>query len=186
MIRKFSKKLIDSISDENYSKVDLEQMDYVLRIILFEAMKDILLTIIFSLAGYFKEIVIIIGLMIVTKPFIGGYHEYSQIKCFITSIILITADITLSFTCTLNFWSNCILIVISIFCIYNQAPIINPQMPLTRLELINKNRKIGLRNSIVIGMISIILYRYSKYYTIITWTVVFEALLLFNKRQDLK
>lgn len=182
MIRRFSKRVVDSIPNDNYSKDELEQMEYTLRIILFEAIKFILMIIIFSLVGYLKEIIIVIGIMLITKPFIGGYHENSQIGCFITSVIVIVLEITLSIQCTLSFWSNCILIGISIFCIYNQAPIINPKMPLTRLELINKNRKIGFRNSIVIGLISIVLYNYSNYYAIITWTILFEALLMFNKR----
>ena len=122
--------------------------------------------------------------MVAIKPFIGGYHEDSQIKCFIATLLLTTGEIILSTYSTLSFISNCILISISIFCIWNQAPVINPKMPITRPELIKKNRIRGLTSTIILGLVSIVLYNYSSYYSLITWTILFHAVLMFNKRTN--
>ena len=66
---------------------------------------------------------------------------------------------------------------------YNRAPVINSKMPITRLELIQKNRTKGVRNSIILGVISILLYKYTFMYSLITWTLIIEVLLMFNKRE---
>ena len=185
MVRSVSKKIVKSIAtDERYSKDELEQMEYVLATILFELIKLSLVIIIFSLFGYFKEVIIIEGIMCITKPFIGGYHEDSQIKCFIATMLLTTGILILSLQCNLSFISNCILIFLSIFCIWSQAPVINPKMPITRHELIRKNRIRGLRNTVILGVISIALYNYSSYYSLITWTILVNTVLMFNKREN--
>ena len=150
----------------------------------FELIKMISLIIIFSLFGYFKEVIIITGIMCIIKPFIGGYHEDTQIKCFIATMLLTAGILILSLQCNLSFISNCILIFLSIFCIWNQAPVINSKMPITRHELIRKNRIRGLSNTIILGVISIALYNYSSYYSLITWTILFNTVLMFNKREN--
>ena len=185
MVKSVSKKIINSIAtNEKYNKVELEQMEYALVTILFESIKMVSGIIIFSLFGYVKEVIIIETIMCLVKPSIGGYHEETQIKCFIATLLLTAGILILSLQCNLSFISNCILIVLSIFCIWNQAPVINSQMPITRPELIKKNRVRGLSISIMLGSISIVLYNYSSYYSIITWTILFEAILMFNKRQS--
>lgn len=184
MVKNISKRIIQSISiNENYSNDELEQMEYALVTILFESLKMISLIIIFSLLGYFKEALIIVGIMCLVNPFIGGYHEDTQIKCFIATLLLTTGILILNLQCNLSYISNCILIFLSIFCIWNQAPVINSKMPITRPELIKKNRIRGLSTSIILGLIGIISYNYTSYYSIITWTMLIQALLMFNKRE---
>ena len=173
MVKKICKKITKSVANDNYSEEEQEQMEYTLTIISFELIKMISLLIIFSLFGYFKEVIIIVGVMSITKPFIGGYHEDSQIKCFIATLLLTAGILILSLQCNLSFISNFILIFLSIFCIWNQAPVINLKMPITRPELIKKNRKKGLRNVTLFGLISIVAYNYTSYYLIITWTILF-------------
>ena len=173
MVKSVSKKIINSIAtNDKYSKDELEQMEYVLVSILFEWIKLGTLVIIFSLFGYFSEIIIILGVMSTTKIFIGGYHEDTQIKCFIASLLLTTGILVLSLQCNLTFVSNCILICLSIFCLWHQTPVINPKMPITRHELLRKNRIRGLSFTIIFGVISIILYNYSSYCSLITWTIL--------------
>jgi accessory gene regulator B len=184
MVRNVSKKVIQSLAtNDNYSKDELEQMEYALVTILFEAIKIISVIVIFSLFGYFKETIIIQIIMFTVKPFIGGYHEETQIKCLITTMLSITGILILSLQCNLSFISNCILIFLSIFCIWNQAPVINIKMPITRPELIKRNRKKGLINVMLFGLISIVAYNYTSYYLIITWTILFLAIEMFNKRE---
>ena len=161
-------------------------MDYVLRTILFESIKLISTIVIFSILGYFIESVIIISIMSLTKPFIGGYHEDTQLKCFIATMLLTAGILILSLNTSFTFWGNCIVLIICIFCIYNQAPVINPKMPITHPHLIQKNRDKGLCNVIVLGIVSIMLYKYSDYYLLITWTIVFQTILMFNKREKNK
>ena len=185
MVKNISKRMINNIAtNDNYSKDELEQMEYALVTILFELIKMVFLIIIFSLFGYFNEVMIIAGIMCAVKPFIGGYHEETQIKCFIATVLLTAGILILSLQCNLSFIGNCILIFLSIFCIWNQAPVINSKMPITRPELIKKNRVRGLSTSMILGLISIVLYYYSSYYSLITWTILFQSALMFNKRED--
>lgn len=186
MVRKISKKVVEFVAQDNYTKEEKEEMDYVLRTILFESIKLISTIVIFSILGYFIESVIIISIMSLTKPFIGGYHEDTQLKCFIATMLLTAGILILSLNTSFTFWGNCIVLIICIFCIYNQAPVINPKMPITHPHLIQKNKDKGLCNVIVLGIVSIMLYKYSDYYLLITWTIVFQTILMFNKREKNK
>jgi accessory gene regulator B len=184
MVRNISRKLINNIAtNDKYSKDELEQMEYVLVSILFELIKLSSVIIIFSLFGYFKEIIIILGVMCTSKVFIGGYHEDTHIKCFIATMLLTTGILMLSLGCKLTFTGNCILIFLSIFSIWHQAPVINPKMPITRHEFIVKNRRRGVNITIIFGLIAIGLYNFSDYYSPITWTILCNAILMFNKRE---
>jgi len=183
MVKNICKKIIQSIkTNDKYSKDEFEQMEYALVTISFELIKMISIIIIFSLFGYFYKVIIIVVIMCAIKPFIGGYHEETQIKCFIATVLLTAGILILSLQCNLSFIGNCILIFLSIFCIWNQAPVINSKMPITRSELIKKNRVRGLSSSILFGLISIVLFNYSNYYSVITWTILVQAILMFNKR----
>lgn len=187
MVKAISKKIINGIArstTDKYSNDELEQMEYALVTILFESIKIISIILIFSLLGYWKEVIIIQIIICTVRPFIGGYHEDTQIKCFFTTLLSMTGILILSIQSTLSFISNCILIFLSIFCIWNQAPVINLKMPITRSEIIQKNRTTGLRNVTILGIISIVTYNYTSYYLLITWTIVFLAIEMFNKRDN--
>lgn len=183
MIRKMSKKFIEYISDKNYSKEEKEEMEYILNTMIFETLKIVLTFIIFMLLGYQWQCLIILILMSITKPYIGGYHENSQLKCFAATVLLTAGIIFMSMHTRFTFYSNCVAILFCVFCIYNQIPVLNPNMPITRPHLIKKNRKKGLCNIIIIGIISIVLYNYSGFYCIITWVLIVQTLLLFNKNE---
>ena len=67
MVKNVSKKIIKSIAtNENYSEDELEQMEYTLITISFELIKMISIILIFSLFGYFKEIIIITVIISIT------------------------------------------------------------------------------------------------------------------------
>jgi accessory gene regulator B len=187
MVKIISKKIINSIERstiDKYNGDELEQMEYALVTILFETLKIFFTILIFSLLGYWKEVIIIQIIMCSVRPFIGGYHEDTQIRCFITTLLSITGILILSMQSTLSFISNCILIFLSIFCIWNQAPVINLKMPITRPEIIKRNRTRGLRTVTLLGVISIVTYNYSSYYQLITWTILLLAIEMFNKREE--
>lgn len=184
MVKIISKKIINNIATtNNYNQEQLEQMEYVLVSVLFEILKLGMVTVIFSLFGYFDKIIVILGVMCTTRIFIGGYHEDTHIKCFIATMLLTAGILVLSLGCSLTFLSNCILIFLSIFSIWHQAPVINSKMPITRHELIVRNRRKGLSIIIIFSLISIGLYNFSDYSSLITWTILFNSILMFNKRE---
>ncbi len=182
MVEKFVNYLIeDLVKHNNYNEVQIEQMKYVTKVITYEFIKFILILLIFSLLGLFKESVLVMLFMATTKPFTGGYHEDSQVGCFIATLIIITLIILLSKNTNLNIISSIVLNLISIFCIYNEIPIINEKMPLTKKELIKRNRVIGMTNTLIFLIISIIMFKVKWISETIVWTCVVQVMLLFNK-----
>ena len=183
MIKKVSEKFVKCIAEDKCTSEEIEEMEYVFRVMIYEVLKTVGMVLVFWLAGYFIESIIILIVMYLTKPYIGGYHEDTQMRCFIASMLFTAGEILLCRQCSLSFLGNCMMICICIFAIYNRAPVINSKMPITRLELIQKNRTKGVRNSIILGVISILLYKYTFMYSLITWTLIIEVLLMFNKRE---
>lgn len=182
MIEKFIYRFVDSLGEyNNYNEEQVEQVKYSLKVIVYELIKIIFLIIIFSILGYFKESFLILFIMSITKPFIGGYHEDTQLKCFTATLILIVIIIVLFKSNKLNFTSSITLNLISIFSIYNKAPIINDKMPITREDLIMKNRKIGIINVVILTLLSLIMFEVKWISQIIVWTILVQAMLMFNK-----
>lgn len=182
MIEKFIYRFVDSLGEyNNYNEEQVEQVKYSLKVIVYELIKIIFLIIIFSILGYFKESFLILFIMSITKPFIGGYHEDTQLKCFTATWILIVIIIVLFKSNKLNFTSSITLNLISIFSIYNKAPIINDKMPITREDLIMKNRKIGIINVVILTLLSLIMFEVKWISQIIVWTILVQAMLMFNK-----
>lgn len=182
-LRKLIKNISEYISNNNnYTKAEEEQIEYALRILVFESLKALTILIIFSLMGYTLQAIIVIGAMSITKPFIGGYHEDTQLKCLASTLLIFGAIIYLSTSLNLDFISKSILNSIALFAIWHRAPVINPIMPITKPELIKRNRTIGILFSIILVMISTIFYKFSIISDTILWTLVFQALLMFNKR----
>jgi accessory gene regulator B len=183
-LRETIKKISRAISRTNqYTKDEEEQVEYALRIIIFEFLKIVAAIIIFSLIGYPTQAIIAIGTMTLVKPYIGGYHEDTQIKCFTATLVIICSIIYLSASLRLDLIAKLILNAASLYCIWQQAPVINAKMEIKRPELIKRNRIIGITLSIVLTLISIIFSKYMIISNIIVWTMVFQALLMFNKRE---
>lgn len=181
-LRRIIKLIAEYISKTNhYSKEQEEQVEYALRVVTFETMKTLGILIIFLLIGYPSYAVIAMAAMVLTKPFIGGYHEDTQIKCFLATFVIIGSIIYLSINLNVGLISKIILNMASLYCIWRQAPIINPKMQLTKPELIKKNRILGISFTVIFIAISIIFNKNSVVSNTILWTVVFQTLLMFNK-----
>ena len=165
----------------NYNEIQVEQMKYFMKVTTYEFIKLVLVLLIFFLLGFFQECFVIIIFMMSTKPFTGGYHEDTQIKCFVGTLIIVSSIILISKNSNLDIVTCIILNLISIFCIYNQIPIINEKMPLTKKKLIKRNRYIGIVNTLVFLVISIIMFNLKWFSQTIVWTCVVQVMLLFNK-----
>ena len=165
----------------NYNEIQVEQMKYFMKVTTYEFIKLVLVLLIFFLLGFFKECFVIIIFMMSTKPFTGGYHEDTQIKCFVGTLIIVSSIILISKNSNLDIVTCIILNLISIFCIYNQIPIINEKMPSTKKKLIKRNRYIGIVNTLVFLVISIIMFNLKWFSQTIVWTCVVQVMLLFNK-----
>lgn len=119
--------------------------------------------------------------MSATKPFIGGYHEDTQLKCFIATLLISIGIIFLMKYSNLSLLSLITLNLLIIFSVYNKAPIINDKMPITKDELIIKNRKLGISAVILFSISSIILFKISWLSQLIVWTLLVQTILMFNK-----
>jgi len=183
-LRKLIKSFAASISKVNkYSQEQEEQVEYALRVIVFETLKIIGTIIVFMVLGKPVHAVTALAVMIVTKPFIGGYHEDSQIKCFTAALIFIGCIIYLSININLDLFSKLILNGIALYCIWHQAPVVNPVMLITRPELIKRNRITGIILCIIMVLISLVFSKNQLISNTIVWTMVFQGLLMFNKRK---
>ncbi len=183
MIRSLIKRFVNDIGEyNNFDQDKKEEIEYSLLITTFEIIKMIILIILFSSLGFFKEITLIIIVMTFTKPFIGGYHEDTQVKCLISTIIIASVIIYLSINNNLDLTSLILINVLNVFSIYNKAPIISDRMPITKIDLINRNRMLGILNSSIFSIIALFLHGIGIYSSIITWTLLIEVCLMFNKR----
>jgi accessory gene regulator B len=151
---------------------------------------------IFSILGYWKEILIVLIVTCSLKICCGGLHMNGQFSCLIASLLMNLSIISLSKISTLPLSATIILLLVSIYAIYEQAPVQSPQMPIFREELIIKNRIRGIILSLTYSIIAIGLMLIHMYITkldnytfisqIITWAILFQALLMFQKREPKK
>ncbi|WP_163215762.1 accessory gene regulator ArgB-like protein [Clostridium thermarum] len=181
-MRTLINKFATHLSEVNhYTKDEEEQIAYSLRIVVFELIKVLGVILFFSVAGYTAEVLIAILVMTSSKPFIGGYHEDNQVKCFVSTLLIIGSIIYLGNNIHMDIVPKLILNLVALFCIWNQAPVVNPKMPINREELLKRNRAVGMAVLLVCAVISLIFYRYTKVSNTMVWIIVFQALLMFNK-----
>ena len=184
MVKKITKLVVNDLSKyANYNTDQKEQIEYSLAIIIYELIKFIFLLLSLYFLGFFKEGLVVLISMIISKPFIGGYHEDSQINCFFATFLIVFSLILLERNMELNIMAILILNLFSIFCVYHKAPIINDKMPLTKEKLIKRNRRIGLISISLLGLISIVICNSTKYGELICLTNVVQTMLMFNKRK---
>lgn len=182
VIKNIANLIVSDLSKHaNYNNEQKEQIEYSLTIIIYELIKFILLILILYVLGFLKEGLVVLASMIISKPFIGGYHEDSQIKCFFATLIIICSLIILEKNMQLNIVAILILNLFSIFCVYHKAPIINEKMPLTKEKLIKRNRRIGLINMSLLALVSILICTRTIYGELICLTNIVQVMLMFNK-----
>lgn len=172
--------------DESYSNEERELLEYVFILYSFEIIKAVIIIFLFFILGYIKEALVICSVMFLSKPFIGGYHEDSQLKCLIATFLAILWIVFLGNNSDLTFSGNVLIIILSIFCVWNQAPVIDDKMPITNQKVIERNRIVGTAILTIFGVLSIILSRNSNYYIFITWTILFQALMMFKKKTNIE
>ncbi|MGL4800941.1 accessory gene regulator B family protein [Paraclostridium dentum] len=170
----------DICKHNNFTEDKTNEIQYVMKVLMYEAIKFMIIIALFSTFGYFKEILLIVFTMSLVKPFTGGYHETSQKRCFIATVILSCFIIAISKNSELNYISAILISVVNIFSVYHQAPIINNYMPITKLSLIKKNKIISLVNYIILTIISIFIIEYRLYSNIILFTLTINVCLMFN------
>lgn len=181
-LRKLIKSMSSYISKtNNYTKEQEEQIDYVMRIMIFELLKFVGVVFIFSIIGYPIQAIAAGVTMAIIKPFIGGYHEDKQINCFIATVAIIGSIIYLSVNVDTGLTPKIVLFAICIFCLWNQAPVTNPRMPITREELLKRNRNTGTAIAFICAAISLIFYKNTSIANAITWTIIYQTFLMFDK-----
>ncbi len=166
----------------NYTREEHEQVEYAMRIAVFEAMKTAGIVLLFVLLGYAPYSIVAVTAMSISKPFIGGFHEDNQVKCFIATAVTIGSIIYLSASLEIGILPKLILNAIALFSIWQQAPVVNPKMPITRKELLIRNRNIGVTVIGICVILSILFYSCSVISNTLMWSVVLQAILMFNKR----
>lgn len=182
VIKNIANLIVSDLSKHaHYNNEQKEQIEYSLTIIIYELIKFIFLILILYVLGFLKEGLVVLVSMIISKPFIGGYHEDSQIKCFFATLIIICSLIILEKNMQLNIVAILILNLFSIFCVYHKAPIINEKMPLTKEKLIKRNRRIGLINMSLLALVSIFICARTIYGELICLTNIVQVMLMFNK-----
>jgi Membrane protein putatively involved in post-translational modification of the autoinducing quorum-sensing peptide len=182
LIKIFSKVIA---SANSFSEEQELEVEYALRVIIFEAIKFIGVIAILSVLGYPLQGFLAMIMMALSKPFIGGYHEDNQVKCFLFTMMIIGSVVYLSNAIRLDLIGEVLLGGFSVFCIWNQAPVVHPEMRLTKVEFIKRNRKVGIFIIAAQYIISLILYRQAYISNIIIWVIIFQALLMFNKKKDI-
>ena len=73
MLRKKLDYFVEDICKyNNFTQDKTEEIQYVMRVMMYEIVKIITMIIVFSMLGYFKEVVLIIFTMSRVKTFTGG------------------------------------------------------------------------------------------------------------------
>jgi accessory gene regulator B len=91
----------------------------------------------------FIESVIFIFFFYSLRIFAGGFHEKSELRCYIVSTIMFISMITVDKIGSpgIQMWTNCVVLVASVIVIFLKAPVESKNKPLSTDE-VRKYRKI--------------------------------------------
>ncbi len=89
MVKKIVNVIINNLwISANYSQEQKAYIEYSLNVIIHKLIKLISIVLILYMLRLLKEGLIVL-LTIITKSFIDGYHEDSEIKCFFATMTII-------------------------------------------------------------------------------------------------
>ena len=113
---RFYRKIANTISDRiiangNYDEETASNIRYGMVCTLSDLYKLILFVVIFSIGGFFEEF-ILASLPILLRPFLGGFHAKTEIRCLILSIINLVVAISLGSYLTINIFIKIAFLVI--------------------------------------------------------------------------
>lgn len=173
-----SKSLLNLIkSTLDKTDTELEQIKYGIDSILTNVTKLIILFI----AAYFLSIIkytlialISFGLL---RAFASGIHATSNLKCILTNFIIFFGNIYLSLFLKLNKVHITILFIISLCLVVLYAPSDTAAKPLLNKK-VRKKMKIYSSFSVIILYFLCIYLRNSIYVNLITFSTLFEAVLI--------
>ena len=106
---RFYRKIADAISDKiiacgDYDEKTASDIRYGMVCTFSDLYKLVLYTVIFSFAGYFNEFVLAFLPILLLRPFIGGLHAKTEIRCLILSFLNIVTVIILATFIPLNIY----------------------------------------------------------------------------------
>lgn len=106
---RFYRKIANSISDKIISSGDYDEntasnIRYGMVCTFSDLYKLVLYTAIFSIAGYFKEFVLTFLPILLLRPFLGGLHAKTEVRCLILSFVNIITVIILATFIPLNIY----------------------------------------------------------------------------------
>ena len=106
---RFYRKIANSISDKiiangNYDEETASNIRYGMVCTFSDLYKLVLYIVVFSLAGYFKEFILAFLPVFLLRPFIGGFHAKTEVRCLILSFVNIITVIILATFIPLNIY----------------------------------------------------------------------------------
>lgn len=181
MIRKKVKKFAESVCEHNnFSQEKKEEVVYTILLLYYEIIKILILGIILLVCGFGQEGSLIILVMISTKPFIGGYHEDTHLRCFIFSFLQVFLIIALAKCIDINNYGVILFAIVLLLIVYKRAPIISEKMPITNKKLILKNKIKAIVIFIIWIIVTLVLNNKGQAGEMILLTLVIQVLLMFN------
>ena len=147
---RFYRKIANSISDKiiangNYDEETASNIRYGMVCTLSDLYKLIVFVVIFSIGGFFEEF-ILASLPIILRPFLGGFHTKTEIRCLILSIFNLVVAISLGSYLAINIFIKVAFLII--------LPII--AIPISYSNTKTTNGK-NMRFSILASLLTIIL-----------------------------
>lgn len=181
MIRKKIKGFAEYVCEYNgFSDEKKEEVVYTILLLYYEIIKILTLGIILAICGLGIEGGLVILVMITTKPFIGGYHEETHLRCFIFSFFQVFLILGLSNFIEIDNYGIILFAIILLLIVYKRAPIISEKMPITNKKLILKNKIKAIVIFVVWTIVALIINNNAQVGEMVLLTLIIQVLLMFN------
>lgn len=149
-------KILKYLSVEAESVTGIK-ISYYMETVLAELEKLAILISIFSVLGFFYDIVVIVGVMMMTRPYIGGTHKDSCVQCLLTTILFCGVSICIARYISLNFWWQMIVTILMIRTLWKMLPATSKYRPIYEGIILHGIRIKGSVMLVIINSIYVLL-----------------------------
>lgn len=165
-----------SISHED----DLAKINYGFQVLLGESLKIIIIITLFSIIGSLKYLLFSMCILFTTRPFMGGYHAKSFMRCLIGSIMYfaITTLVAPKLP-VLDLWIYYVISILLFLIVYKKAPFPNKIRPRKNEKRRQASRKRAIFSVIFWFIILLFFINKNTYLNCGFLTLIFQTIQIF-------
>jgi len=142
MNQRIANKIMKGLAVERNSVAEIK-IGFFIETLLSEIEKLIIMLVICTALGYFGDIIIILGVMLLLRPYIGGTHQNTFLKCLMLTLLFCLVPIYITQYVSVGIHIGIVVTLVLVWILWKYGPITSKYRPKYTEEMLKSIKKKG-------------------------------------------